>query len=114
MIAVIFELEPKAEEKATYFDMATSLKCLLEDIEGFISIERFQSLHTPSRYLSLSFWRDESAVLAWRNQESHRIAQKKGRAEIFLDYRLRVATVQRDYSMCSREQVPRDSKQLNG
>lgn len=113
MIAVIFELEPKTEEKTTYFDIAKSLKPLLEEIDGFISIERFQSLNTPSRYLSLSFWRDESAVLAWRNQELHRIAQQKGRAEIFLDYRLRVASVQRDYSLNNREQVPSDSKQLH-
>ena len=113
MIAVIFELEPQSDEKETYFNIAESLRPLLNEIDGFISIERFQSLREPSCYLSLSFWRDEASVKEWRNKEGHRMAQKRGRTEIFVDYRLRIASVQRDYSMTNREQAPLDSKELH-
>lgn len=111
MIAVIFELEPKIEQTGNYFDIADRLRPLLIDMDGFISIERFQSLSRSNRYLSLSFWRDEESVQKWRNQELHRQAQAEGRNEIFSHYRLRVASVTRDYSMENREQVPEDSKQ---
>ena len=110
MIAVIFELEPKSELKDRYFDLAAQLKPLVENIDGFISIERFQSLANPDKYLSLSFWRDEEAVKEWRNLADHRQAQKQGREEIFNDYRLRVAGVIRDYGMNSRSQIPEDSR----
>ena len=111
MIAVIFELEANAGSEAAYFDLAAQLKPLLEGIDGFISVERFQSLSRPGRYLSLSFWRDEDAVRAWRNQEAHRVAQQAGRSDIFADYRLRVATVLRDYGLRNRNGVPSDSLQ---
>jgi heme-degrading monooxygenase HmoA len=109
MIAVIFELEPKHDQKEAYFSAAESLKPLLKNIDGFISIERFQSVSSPNHYLSLSFWKNEEAVAAWRNHELHRTVQHKGREDIFLDYRLRVASVLRDYSMTDRQQVPSDS-----
>jgi len=106
MIAVIFEVELKPDGKAEYLEIAAELKVLLDELEGFISIERFQSLADPSRLLSLSFWEDESAVIAWRNEMSHREAQHKGRASIFNDYRIRVADVMRDYGMNDRSQAP--------
>jgi heme-degrading monooxygenase HmoA len=110
MIAVIFEVSPHAETKQEYLNVAADLKPLLAHIDGFISIERFQSLSDPDKILSLSFWRDEEAVMAWRKLESHRTAQQQGRASIFADYRLRVATVMRDYGLHQREQAPRDSR----
>ena len=110
MIAVIFEVIPAEGKVQEYLNIATGLKPLLENIDGFISIERFSSLAEEGKLLSLSFWRDEKAIEAWRNIESHRLAQVKGREEVFLDYRLRVATVSRDYGMVNREQVPSDSK----
>ncbi|MEE9454206.1 MAG: antibiotic biosynthesis monooxygenase [Paracoccaceae bacterium] len=110
MIAVIFELTPKPEAREQYFEIATDLRPLLDDIDGFISIERFQSLSEPDKFLSLSFWRDETAVRAWRTLQKHRAAQRIGRAEVFENYRLRVATVQRDYGMEEREQTPEDSR----
>ena len=110
MIAVIFELEPKPERRQDYFDLAAGLRPLLETIEGFISIERFESLQRPGRFLSLSFFRDEAAVAAWRNTEGHRLAQAEGRAGIFANYRLRVAAVLRDYGLDRREEAPRDSR----
>jgi len=109
MIAVIFELEPKASEKECYFSIAAELKSLVEKSEGLISLERFQSLSNPEKYLSLSFWRDEDAVKAWRNNIEHRAAQARGRSEIFQNYRLRVASVIRDYGMLERDQTPEDS-----
>jgi len=109
MIAVIFELEPKASEKECYFSIAAELKSLVEKAEGLISLERFQSLSNPEKYLSLSFWRDEDAVKAWRNNFEHRAAQVRGRSEIFQNYRLRVASVIRDYGMLERDQTPEDS-----
>ena len=108
MIAVIFEVEPN--DAQAYFDLAAQLRPLLDDIDGFISIERFQSLSDPARVLSLSFWCDEAAVAAWRNLEPHRAAQTQGRAHIFRDYRLRIAEVVRDYRMNERVQAPADSR----
>jgi heme-degrading monooxygenase HmoA len=109
MIAVIFEVVPAPGQKDAYLDMAARLRPLLEKIDGFISVERFQSLTTPGKILSLSFWRDEEAVRAWRNLEQHRGAQSAGRSAIFADYRLRVAHVLRDYGLNDRAQAPADS-----
>lgn len=106
MIAVIFEVEPKEKGKDKYFEIAGELKSFLSEIDGFISIERFQSITNPSRYLSLSFWRDEDSVRLWRSQLEHREAQKEGRNHLFKDYRLRVANVVRDYGMNDRQQSP--------
>ena len=108
MIAVIFEVWPADGRRQTYLDIAAELKPELERIDGFISIERFQSLVDDTKLLSLSFWRDEEAVKAWRNQPEHQTAQKAGRGGIFRDYRLRVAQVMRDYGMNAREQAPTD------
>ena len=113
MIAVIFEVWPKADRKKEYLDIAAELRPLLEKIDGFISIERFESLYEPGKILSLSFFRDEAAVQAWRNVNEHRVAQAKGRGGIFANYRLRVAGVLRDYGMTEREQVPRDSRSVH-
>ena len=109
MIAVIFEVNPHDQHRQEYFDIAGELRPLLENIEGFISIERFESLTQPGKLLSLSFWRNEEAIAQWRNLESHRQAQTKGRKSIFSSYRIRIATVDRDYGMSEREQVPGDS-----
>jgi heme-degrading monooxygenase HmoA len=113
MIAVIFEVWPKADRKQDYLRIAAELKPLLEEIDGFISIERFESLYEPGKLLSLSFFRDEAAVQAWRTTNQQRMAQVKGRGEIFSNYRLRVAGVIRDYGMREREQVPRDSREIH-
>lgn len=111
MIAVIFEVWPKAEHKQEYLDIAASLRPLLEQVDGFISIERFQSLSQPGKLLSLSFFRDEEAIAQWRQLEAHRAAQSAGRAAIFEDYRLRIAGVVRDYGMNERAQAPADSRE---
>ena len=110
MIAVIFEVWPKDGKAPEYFDIAASLRSTLEKIDGFISIERFESVTTRGKFLSISFWRDETAVAAWRNVEGHRVAQARGRGEIFSDYRIRVASVIRDYGMNSRDETPADSR----
>jgi heme-degrading monooxygenase HmoA len=119
MIAVIFEVWPAqdpilGDRRQTYLDIAASLKPELEGIDGFLSIERFQSLVDDSKLLSLSFWRDEAAVQAWRNLEHHRQAQAAGRGGVLRDYRLRVATVVRDYGMTARAEAPADSRTANG
>ncbi|MDX3925510.1 MAG: antibiotic biosynthesis monooxygenase [Shinella sp.] len=110
MIAVIFEVTPYLGKRAAYLDIAGKLRPRLEKIDGFISVERFESLALPGRFLSLSFWRDEEAVEKWRNGPHHRAAQEAGRGEIFADYRLRVASVIRDYGMSDRDQAPDDSR----
>ena len=110
MIAVIFEVWPAEGEKQHYLDLAASLRADLERIDGFLSVERFQSLTEPSKLLSLSFWRDEEAVRAWRNRPPHRATQAKGRAGVFANYRLRVASVLRDYGMTERAEAPDDSR----
>jgi heme-degrading monooxygenase HmoA len=114
MLAVIFEVWPAEGRAGEYFDLAASLKADVERIDGFISIERFQSLATPGKFVSISYWRDEEAIRAWRALESHRSAQAKGRAGIFADYRLRVASVVRDYGMKDRNQAPADSRKVHG
>ena len=108
MIAVIFEVWPDKDHRQDYFDIAATLKPELEKIDGFISVERFSSLTEEGKILSLSFWRDEAAVKRWRTQVEHRTAQRAGRGGIFRDYRLRVASVLRDYGMFERDQVPKD------
>lgn len=113
MIAVIFEVWPKEEGKQEYLDIAARLRPLLDGIDGFILIERFESLSQPGKILSLSFWRDEAAIEAWRKLDSHRAAQAKGRGQLFEDYRLRIAGVVRDYGMTSRDQAPSDSREYH-
>ena len=114
MHAVIFEVLPKEEGRQEYLDIAAALKPRLEQIDGFISIERFQSLTDPAKVLSLSFWRDEAAIAEWRRIEAHRRAQAKGHGELFRDYRLRIASVVRDYGMNERAEAPADSRERNG
>ena len=109
MIAVIFEIWPKPDHKQEYLDLAAELRPILEKIDGFISIERFESLTEKGKILSLSFFRDEAAVAKWRNTPQHRRTQSKGRATIFDNYRIRTAGVIRDYGMIERAQVPDDS-----
>ena len=113
MIAVIFEVWPAEGERNHYLDLAAMLKPELETIDGFISIERFESLIVPGKLLSLSFWRDEAAVANWRNGKAHRATQAKGRSGVFADYRLRIAHVVRDYGMTDRAQAPPDSRRAH-
>ena len=113
MIAVIFEVEPRPGRREAYLEAAARLKPLLESIDGFVSVERFESLTTPGKILSLSVWRDEEAVHRWRNLDEHRRAQAAGRAMLFADYRLRVAAIIRDYGMNDRGQAPEDSRQAH-
>lgn len=110
MIAVIFEVVPAPGRMDLYLDTARDLRLLLDSVDGFISIERFRSLTDPTRLLSLSFWRDEEAVKAWRNTEEHRAAQFLGRNGIFDSYRLRIASVVRDYGLNDRDEAPGDSR----
>jgi heme-degrading monooxygenase HmoA len=114
VIAVIFEVEPRDGRRQDYLDIAAELKPRLAEIDGFVSIERFESLVTPGKILSLSFWRDEAAVTQWRELSEHRRAQAAGRGGIFADYRLRVAGVLRDYGMHDRAAAPADSRAVHG
>lgn len=113
MIAVIFEVEPADGKIQDYLDIAAMLKPEVEAHDGFISVERFESLTNPGKYLSLSFFRDEAAVEAWRNRVRHREAQGAGRAGIFKDYRIRIASVMRDYTMENRAEAPEDSRAIH-
>lgn len=114
MIAVIFEVWPEPEHRAGYLAWAADLRAELVKMEGFISIERFQSLTDEGKVLSLSFWRDEECLAKWRNLEAHRAAQAAGRQTMFRDYHLRIAEVARDYGKESREQAPADSRARHG
>lgn len=113
MIAVIFEAWPRTDQYQRYLDLAAELRPLLADLEGFISIERFQSLSEPGKLLSLSFWRDEDSIQHWRQLEQHRMAQAAGRTQVFEDYRLRIAHVLRDYSLTERSEAPADSRKVH-
>jgi heme-degrading monooxygenase HmoA len=109
MIAVIFEVHPREGQAGRYFELAAQLRAELEASDGFVSVERFESLSSPGHYLSLSFWRDEAAVRQWRCQGQHRGAQREGRSSVFQGYRLRVAAVLRDYGLDEREEAPADA-----
>lgn len=110
---MIFEVWPASGRETAYLDIAASLRDELARVEGFVSVERFQSLTERGKLLSLSFFRDEAAVTAWRNRESHRAAQGAGRGGIFADYRLRIAAVTRDYGMHERGEAPADSRAVH-
>jgi len=110
MLAVIFEVSPAPGRREEYLDLAAQLRPELEKIDGFISVERFASLTNENKILSLSFWRDEEAVRRWRNLAGHRDAQARGRSGVFADYRLRIASVVRDYGMTDRGEAPQDSR----
>lgn len=110
MIAVIFESWPAAGKMQRYLDMGMALESQLRDLDGFVSIERFQSVKDPDKLVAISFWRDAAAVEAWRNRPSHRAIQSASRDEVFRDYRLRVAAVIRDYGKFSRDEAPGDSR----
>jgi heme-degrading monooxygenase HmoA len=110
MIAVLFEAWPAEGQGAHYLDLAAALRPGLDQLDGFVSIERFESLAEPGKLLSLSFWRDEAAVVAWRNSAAHRATQARGRGGVFADYRLRVAVVVRDYGLRDRNEAPADSR----
>jgi len=114
MIAVIFEVEPREGRGQAYLDIAAALAPRLETFDGFISIERFESLSVPGKLLSLSFWRDEAAVARWRGEADHRNAQAAGRGGVFAEYRLRVASVLRDYGLAERDEAPADLRAANG
>ena len=114
MIAVIFEFTPVDGRFSDYGELAAGLNSEVKGFDGFVSIERFESITSPGKFVSLSFWRDEEAVRRWRNVQKHREAQAKGRGGIFSSYRLRVASIIRDYEMDRREQVPADSRKVHG
>jgi heme-degrading monooxygenase HmoA len=114
MIAVIFEFTAAEGRFADYKALAEALGDEVRTFDGFVSIERFQSIGDPARFVSLSFWRDEDAVRNWRNVRKHREAQAKGRRGIFSAYRLRVCSVIRDYGMQQRGEAPKDSVALHG
>jgi heme-degrading monooxygenase HmoA len=110
MIAVIFEVLPRPGELQRYLEIAGKLRLELQAIDGFVSVERFKSLTTPGKILSLSFWRDEEAVAEWRDRETHRAAQRTGRHTAFADYRLRIGHIVRDYGMNERAEAPADGR----
>ncbi|HTO47633.1 MAG TPA: antibiotic biosynthesis monooxygenase [Burkholderiales bacterium] len=114
MIAVIFEFTPAEGRFPEYMKLVDTLRADLAQADGFISLERFESITTPGKFVSLQFWRDEAAVSKWRNLQKHREAQKQGRGGIFAAYRLRIASVIRDYEMEKRDEAPRDSVEVHG
>lgn len=114
MIAVLFEVRPAEGQAGRYLDLAAALRPELERVDGFLSIERFESLGEPGKLLSLSFWHDEAAVATWRNATAHRATQAAGRSAMFADYRLRLATVVRDYGLRERAEAPADSRAVHG
>ena len=114
MIAVIFEFTPAEGRFPEYMKLVDTLREDLAKAEGFISLERFESITSKGKFVSLQFWRDEESVRKWRTLQKHREAQKKGRAGIFKSYRLRIAQVTRDYTLDERAQAPKDSVEIHG
>jgi heme-degrading monooxygenase HmoA len=94
----------------TYLDMAARLRPLLAQIDGFCR-SNDSSLTQPGKLLSLSFWRDERLPPGARSKPT--AARRGRRRALFKDYRLRIATVQRDYGLNERAQAPQDSRQVH-
>ena len=113
MIAIIFEVTPKPDKKADYLDLAAEMRPIIEKVEGFISVERVQSLTNPEKLLPISLFEDEAAVDRWRKLATHRKVQSKGRREIFDDYSSKVLQVLRNYGMTDREEAPKDSLKVH-
>jgi len=113
-VAVIFEFTPGEGCFPEYMKLVDTLREDLAKADGFISLERFESITSKGKFVSLQFWRDEESIRKWRNLQKHREAQKQGRASIFASYRLRIAKVERDYTMDERGQAPRDSVEIHG
>jgi heme-degrading monooxygenase HmoA len=113
MHAVIFEFWPREDRKAEYFDHAAALREELKKMPGFVSVERFESIAEPGKFVSLSFWESEEAIARWRGEPGHRMVQAAGRGGIFSNYRLRVAAVVRDYGMTDRAEAPADSRAVH-
>ena len=109
MIAIIFEVFPKSSKKDEYLRLAAEMRSLVDQIEGFISVERFQSITNPNKLLSISLFDNEAAVEEWRNLSAHRKMQSKGRKELFEDYDIKFVQVLRNYSMLERKEAPTDS-----
>ena len=98
MVIVVFEFEPDDSLKDRYFELAAILRKEVEKIDGFISVERFESISKPGNYVSLSTWQDMAAVNHWREQLDHSQAQNEAKTrKLFLNFRIRVAEVVRDY-----------------
>jgi len=114
VITVIFEFTPHAGRFPDYLRIVDTLREDLAKADGFIQLERFESITNKGKFLSLQYWRDEESVRKWRNLQKHRDAQKQGRASVFQDYRITICSVLRDYRMNEREQVPADSRQVHG
>ena len=112
MFVVVFEVQPKPGRERDYLDLAASLKPALEEIDGFISVERFRSVAAPEKLVSISFWRDEAAVKRWREHNRHHLAQLSGRTQIFADYRISVAEIERQYGMFERAQAPQQMPEV--
>lgn len=110
MLAVIFEVTPRDGRAQRYFDIAAALRPELQRIDGFLSVERFESLTRPGVFLSLSYWRDEAAIVQWRNLACHREGQREGRGAVFADYSIRVMSCVRAYGMHDRAEAPADSQ----
>ena len=111
MVIVLFEVTVKPGKMEDYLKMAASLKDSIANAEGFIRSERFSSLSTEGKLLSLSVWKDEESVEKWRNLAAHRMCQKHGRMHDFMDYKITVVTPLRSYSMTDRQDAPADSNQ---
>src|SRR3954454_22374118 len=114
MMAVIFEVWPASGRKEDFLTLAASLRAEVEQIDGFISVERFESLYEEGKLLSLQFWRDHAAITVWRNHLKHRRAQALGRGGMFADCRLRIAKVVRDFGPNDRAEAPADTEAFAG
>ena len=114
MISIIFEVAPNEGMADEYLKIAGEMLGFVEQIDGFISVERVQALTNPDKLLSISFFESEAAVEEWRRLAAHRSAQKAGRETLFRDYRLRVLQVLRDYGKDDRGQAPSDSLDVHG
>jgi len=88
MIAVISEVWPHADRRGDYFALSDELRPLLQQLDGFLSVERFESTADPGKSVSLSFWRDEQSLKAWRDLKQHRLVMAKGRSGILRDWQV--------------------------
>ena len=106
MIIVVFEFNVNKGREKDYFLEVEKLQTEIQNAEGFIGVDRFESNNTKGYYVSVSSWKDEQSVNKWHKNSKHAIAQNLGKKEIFKSFRIRVAKFFRDYSY----KIPRTKK----
>ena len=93
-VAVIFTSRMSADNQG-YPEMAAEMETLAREQPGFLGIESVRG--ADGLGITVSYWRDEESVRAWKAVGRHRAAQAAGHAKWYEHFEVRVARVVRAY-----------------